>query len=318
MECRYCGSAPARSRTSCSRPTCSISVARHASVTSVMDITDRKSAERQLRESERRFRDFAEAAGEYVWELDVDGRYTFLSRRVEQVLGYAPDELLGRRPTDLMPPGEAERVRDSFAQIMRTREAFRNLEHRSMSRSGSQVWQLVSGVPIVDGEGPVHRLPGHGARHHRAEAGRVAHRGARHARSADRAAESAPALRPPRARHRRRAARGRTARGDVRRPGSLQAHQRHARPRHRGPAAARGREAHRRRAAQGRYAVAARRRRVRGRARGAEGGGGRRASRAQADRRGCRSPTISRATRSTPRRARGSRSTRPTAPMGRR
>ncbi len=122
-------------------------------VGSVMDITDRKQAERQLRESERRFRDFAEAAGEYVWELDVDGRYTYVSRRVEQVLGYVPDELLGRRPMELMPPGEAERVRDWFAQVMRSREAFRNLEHRSMSRSGSQVWQLVSGVPIVDGEG---------------------------------------------------------------------------------------------------------------------------------------------------------------------
>jgi diguanylate cyclase (GGDEF)-like protein/PAS domain S-box-containing protein len=122
-------------------------------VTSILDITERKQAERQLRESERRFRDFAEAAGEYVWELDVDGRYTNVSRRVEQVLGYAPDELLGRRPTDLMPPGEAERVRDWLAQVMRSREAFRNLEHRSMSRSGSQVWQIVSGVPIVDGEG---------------------------------------------------------------------------------------------------------------------------------------------------------------------
>ena len=122
-------------------------------VTSIMDITERKAAERQLRESERRFRDFAEAAGEYVWELDVDGRYTFLSRRVEQVLGYAPDELLGRRATELMPPGEAERVRDWFAQVMRSREAFRNLEHRSMSRSGAQVWQVVSGVPIVDAEG---------------------------------------------------------------------------------------------------------------------------------------------------------------------
>ena len=52
-----------------------------------------------------------------------------------------------------MPPGEAERVRDWFAQVMAHAEAFRNLEHRSMSRSGSQVWQLVSGVPIVDGDG---------------------------------------------------------------------------------------------------------------------------------------------------------------------
>ena len=122
-------------------------------VCSVMDITDRKLAERQLRDSERRFRDFAEAAGEYVWELDVDGRFTYVSNRVEQVLGYSPAELLGRKPVDFMPPGEAERVRDWFAQVVRTRETFRNLEQRSMGRSGAQVWQLVSGVPIVDGDG---------------------------------------------------------------------------------------------------------------------------------------------------------------------
>jgi len=122
-------------------------------VTSVMDITERKHAERQLRDSERRFRDFAEAAGEYVWELDVDGRYTYVSNRVEQVLGYTPDQLMGRRPVDFMPPGEAERVREWLAEIVRTREAFRNVENRSIGRSGAQVWQLMSGVPIVDADG---------------------------------------------------------------------------------------------------------------------------------------------------------------------
>jgi diguanylate cyclase (GGDEF)-like protein/PAS domain S-box-containing protein len=122
-------------------------------VTSVMDITERKRAERQLRESERRFRDFAEAAGEYVWEIDVDGRFTYLSRRVEQVTGYTPEELLGRTPVEFMPAGEGERVREVFAEAARARESFRNLEHRTMSRTGSQVWQLVSGVPIVDTDG---------------------------------------------------------------------------------------------------------------------------------------------------------------------
>jgi diguanylate cyclase (GGDEF)-like protein/PAS domain S-box-containing protein len=122
-------------------------------VTSLMDITERKLAERQLRESERRFRDFAEAAGEYLWEVDVDGRYTYVSNRVEQVLGYAPGELLGRRPVDFMPPGEADRVRDWFAQVVRWRETFRNVEQRSIGRSGAQVWQLVSGVPILDADG---------------------------------------------------------------------------------------------------------------------------------------------------------------------
>jgi diguanylate cyclase (GGDEF)-like protein/PAS domain S-box-containing protein len=122
-------------------------------VTSVMDITERKRAERQLRESERRFRDFAEAAGEYVWEIDVDGRFTYLSRRVEQVTGYSPEELVGRTPVEFMPAGEGERVREVFAEAARARESFRNLEHRTMSRTGSQVWQLVSGVPIVDADG---------------------------------------------------------------------------------------------------------------------------------------------------------------------
>jgi hypothetical protein len=39
----------------------------------------------------------AEAAGEYVWELDVDGRYTYVSAGGAG-LGYAIDELLGRKP----------------------------------------------------------------------------------------------------------------------------------------------------------------------------------------------------------------------------
>lgn len=122
-------------------------------LTSVTDITERKQAERQLRESERRFRDFAEAAGEYVWELDVDGRFTYLSRRLEQVLGYTPESLYGRRPADLMPAGEHERMREWYSALLRGGEPFRNVEHRSLARNGSQVWQLISGVPIFDAEG---------------------------------------------------------------------------------------------------------------------------------------------------------------------
>jgi len=119
-------------------------------LTSVMDITELKRAERQLKTSERRFRDFAEAAGEYVWETDVEGRYSYLSRRVEQVLGYAPEELYGRKPTELMPPGEADRVGAIVAEFAAQAQPFRNLEFGSFARSGSLVWQLVSGVPILD------------------------------------------------------------------------------------------------------------------------------------------------------------------------
>ncbi|MCX7893626.1 MAG: EAL domain-containing protein, partial [Burkholderiales bacterium] len=129
-------------------------------VSLLLDITERKRAEQQLRESERRFRDFAEAAGEYVWEVDRESRFTFVSRRVEAVLGYRPEELYGRHPFDLMPPGEAERVRELLAHALALGQPLRNIEHRSLTRSGTLVWQLVSAVPIRADDGRVVGLRG--------------------------------------------------------------------------------------------------------------------------------------------------------------
>jgi diguanylate cyclase (GGDEF)-like protein/PAS domain S-box-containing protein len=126
---------------------------RRCALSAVLDISERKRAEAALRESERRFRDFAEAAGEYVWEVDAGARFTYVSRRVESVLGYAPEELYGRTLLDFMPPGETERMRQWYDDTAAARTSFRNVEHRMLARSGSQVWQSLSGVPLLDGAG---------------------------------------------------------------------------------------------------------------------------------------------------------------------
>ncbi len=126
---------------------------RRCALTSVLDISERKRAEAALRESEQRFRDFAEAAGEYVWELDAEARFTFVSRRVEAVLGFSPAELYGRTPFEFMPRGEDQRMRDWYRESAASRASFRNVEHRALSRSGSQVWQSLSGVPLLDAAG---------------------------------------------------------------------------------------------------------------------------------------------------------------------
>ena len=70
-----------------------------------------------LRESEKRFHDVALCSGDWVWELDAQGRYTYCSERVQQVLGYEPGELLGRMPFDLMPDDEAARTARNFAAL---------------------------------------------------------------------------------------------------------------------------------------------------------------------------------------------------------
>ena len=56
--------------------------------TVLRDVSEQRKAREALAERERRFRDVLEASGEYVWETDAAWRYTFLSERVEAVLGY--------------------------------------------------------------------------------------------------------------------------------------------------------------------------------------------------------------------------------------
>lgn len=117
------------------------------------DVTERKAAEDALRVSEQRFRDVAEVAGEYVWENDLEGRFTYLSPKAVEVLGYTAEEMLGRKAADFMPPGEAERVRAWFAEHTGPDRRFRNLEHQFVSRSGDVLWLQVSGVSTFDEHG---------------------------------------------------------------------------------------------------------------------------------------------------------------------
>lgn len=119
-------------------------------ITSIIDITQRKQTERLLQMSEARFRDFAEAAGEYVWETDLDWRFAFVSNRVEAVLGYRPAELEGRLMSEFAPPGEDQRLQQQIKAARRADGSFRNLEHRMLTKTGSTVWQLVNAVPMRD------------------------------------------------------------------------------------------------------------------------------------------------------------------------
>ena len=109
------------------------------------DVTEERQARQALAEREQRFRDVVHASGEYVWETDAQWRYTYLSERVEAVLGYARNELLGRAPHEFMPLGEAH--------FPDTQAPFRDVVRRAITKSGGVIWQSVSGVPRLDAAG---------------------------------------------------------------------------------------------------------------------------------------------------------------------
>lgn len=117
-------------------------------ISTVRDVTRRKLAADALRAGEKRFRDIAEAAGEYLWELDEKNRYIFASPRMTEVFGRPMEDILGRVPFDFMPGEEARRVKEIFDRLSAGRKPFKALECMFALPSGEVKWESVSGVPV--------------------------------------------------------------------------------------------------------------------------------------------------------------------------
>ncbi len=120
-----------------------------------VDITRQKQAERALRDSERRFRDVADISADWIWEVDADGRYTYASESVRTLLGYTPEDIIGKTAFDLMPPDEAARVAPIFGAIAQRGESFRDLENTVLDSQGRHHDCLTNGMPIRDLAGKV-------------------------------------------------------------------------------------------------------------------------------------------------------------------
>ncbi|MCW8956474.1 MAG: ATP-binding protein [Gammaproteobacteria bacterium] len=106
----------------------------------------------QLQESEQRFRDVSEAAGEYIWEMDKNAVYTFITDRVKDIKGYTVDELIGQSMLAHVHKEDIEKVKQALAESAVDSTPF-SIEHRDIVKSGEDVWEQVNGIPLFDDDG---------------------------------------------------------------------------------------------------------------------------------------------------------------------
>jgi PAS domain S-box-containing protein len=122
------------------------------------DITDCKQVEEKLQERQQFFQDIAESMGEWIWEIDTAGKFTFVTGKVEKMMGYAEQAILGKTPFDFMTAHEAERVQNIVQDLMKNTEPIVNLENRYLTKTGEHLCLITNGVPVFDNEG---RLQGY-------------------------------------------------------------------------------------------------------------------------------------------------------------
>ncbi len=115
------------------------------------EVDKRKQAEQALRENEERFKQVAESAGEWIWEVDADGLYTYASPVVEKILGYKPEELVGKKHFyDLFTPDVRDQLKDAAFEVVARKEAFRNFFNPNVHKHGHTVILETSGLPVLD------------------------------------------------------------------------------------------------------------------------------------------------------------------------
>jgi PAS domain S-box-containing protein len=133
----------------------SIEVRGHRCLLSVAtDITDQRRMERALRESKERFETVAQQSREMVWEVDTNGLFTYVNAACEQVLGYRPDEMIGKMHFyDLHPKEDREKFRRESFKMIVDRSAFRNSVNKVITKDGREAWFLTSGAPLLDESG---------------------------------------------------------------------------------------------------------------------------------------------------------------------
>jgi PAS domain S-box-containing protein len=120
-----------------------------------LDITESKETELALRESEERFRELAELMPETVFEMDLEGKITFVNRNAFNNFGYTQQDLKkGLKSFDMIIPKDRERAGENVAKILSGEKSGIN-EYTALRKDGGTFPVMIHSAPIIKEGNPV-------------------------------------------------------------------------------------------------------------------------------------------------------------------
>jgi PAS domain S-box-containing protein len=112
------------------------------------DITVAHNAERARRAAEEQFRAYVENTAEWVWALDPRGHLTYSNRAVLDILGYEPEELIGKDVRPLVEPGARAATERLLPEVIAGRQRWNGIVRRFLHKSGEWRYLESSGMPV--------------------------------------------------------------------------------------------------------------------------------------------------------------------------
>ncbi|MEE8507382.1 MAG: PAS-domain containing protein, partial [Kiloniellales bacterium] len=122
-------------------------------VTQQRDHLVRLEAKEWVEASEQRFRDIAEVAADWIWEMGPDLRFTYFSERIEEALGLKPETLHGKTGRELLGGDPDDPAWQQHLADLESWRPFRDFEYSLRGADGRLRHIRVSGKPIFDAHG---------------------------------------------------------------------------------------------------------------------------------------------------------------------
>ena len=121
----------------------------------VRDITEFKTLETELKQSEERFRNLMENANDAIISTQIGGKITFFNKKAEEIFGYTQSEVIGKSILDLMP----KRLRETHEKNIQKRKEIKSLkdarllfEGMGLRKDNTEFPAEVSYIPLGIGE----------------------------------------------------------------------------------------------------------------------------------------------------------------------
>jgi len=120
----------------------------------MQDITLQRKTEKELKESEERYRQLSEQSRTFTWEVDAQGLYTFVDHVSQTVLEFRPEELILKKHFyDICPEGDCENLKQTAFDVFDQKGLFDGLENRALTKNGGIVVLSTTGFPLYNDDG---------------------------------------------------------------------------------------------------------------------------------------------------------------------